>query len=634
MTSKNSSWYSCTALLALGLSAAALSAQGADAYCVPIPPAAQILQRLQPGHPRLLLSTAECATLKARVASEPQLREWHTDLLADAQRILTQAPSKYEIPDGLRLLATSRRVLERVRLLALLHRLAGDQRYAQRAWKELEAAAAFKDWNPKHFLDTAEMTHAFAIGYDWLYDYWTPEQRTTLRQAMIEKGLKPALNVVNGEIRGGWWSKATHNWNQVCNGGIGAGALALADVEPALAGRFLEASLKSLQLALRSYGPDGAWNEGPGYWTYASDYTVLYLAALNSALGTDFGLSGFPGFDQTALFPLYVCGTTGLSFSFADCHAGRMHAPELFWLARRFEQPVAAWMEQRVRNPGALDLVWYDAKAVSPQAAGLSLDKYYRGVEVTTFRGAWQEPNATFFGFKAGDNKANHSHLDLGTFVLDALGERWAEDLGSDDYNMPGYFGGKRWDYYRLRAEGHNTLVINPGKGPDQDPKAAARMLRFESKPDAALAIADLTPAYAAEVQRVERGLRLIGRKSVLVEDEVTAKQPADVWWFLHTAAQIRVSQDGRTAELQIGAKRLNARLLSPAGASFTVLAAQPLPTSPAASQQARNKGTSKLTVHLADVTELRLAVLLEPVTGEIPSVPVASVGVVPLRDW
>ena len=25
---------------------------------------------------------------------------------------------------------------------------------------------------------------------------------------------------------------------------------------------------------------------------------------------------------------------------------------------------------------------------------------------------------------------------------MDALGQRWARDLGSDDYNLPGYFGG------------------------------------------------------------------------------------------------------------------------------------------------------------------------------------------------
>src|SRR6185436_3671178 len=101
-----------------------------------------------------------------------------------------------------------------------------------------------------------------------------------------------------------------------------------------------------------------------------------------------------------------------------------------------------------------------------------------------------------FAAFKAGDNQANHSHLDLGSFVLDALGVRWAVDLGADNYNLPGYFGEQRWNYYRLRAEGQNTLVINPGAGPDQDSSAASRIVRFEMSDERSFAIADLTPAY------------------------------------------------------------------------------------------------------------------------------------------
>ena len=52
-------------------------------------------------------------------------------------------------------------------------------------------------------------------------------------------------------------------------------------------------------------------------------------------------------------------------------------------------------------------------------------DAIFRGVEVATLRSEWESRDAVFVGFKAGDNKANHSHLDLGTFVLDALGKRW-----------------------------------------------------------------------------------------------------------------------------------------------------------------------------------------------------------------
>ncbi|WP_199701287.1 hypothetical protein [Jiangella rhizosphaerae] len=39
---------------------------------------------------------------------------------------------------------------------------------------------------------------------------------------------------------------------------------------------------------------------------------------------------------------------------------------------------------------------------------------------------------ANFFGFKAGDNASSHADLDLGTFVLDALGTRWAAELGPE----------------------------------------------------------------------------------------------------------------------------------------------------------------------------------------------------------
>ena len=88
-------------------------------------------------------------------------------------------------------------------------------------------------------------------------------------------------------------------------------------------------------------------------------------------------------------------------------------------------------------------------------------DAVFRGTDTAFFRSAWDDPGAVYVGFRGGDNKANHSHLDLGNFVLDALGERWALDLGPDNYNLPGYFGKQRWTYYRLRTESHNTLTLD-----------------------------------------------------------------------------------------------------------------------------------------------------------------------------
>ena len=86
-----------------------------------------------------------------------------------------------------------------------------------------------------------------------------------------------------------------------------------------------------------------------------------------------------------------------------------------------------------------------------------------------------------FLGAKAGYNKVNHGHLDLGNFEFDALGVRWARDLGSDDYNLPDYFSGStqtstRWTYYRLNSFSHNIPVLG---NKNQDVNATSSLLHI-----------------------------------------------------------------------------------------------------------------------------------------------------------
>ena len=572
------------------------------------------LATLRKEHPRLIATSERFDELREQIRRDEVLGFWHGDLKRNAERIIRSAPSKYEIPDGKRLLSTSRRVLDRVYTLALLYRLDGDARYVDRAWKELEAAAQFKDWNPSHFLDTAEMTHAFAIGYDWLFDRWTDGQRAVLRGAMIEKGLKPALDCYRGKARFGWWVRSQHNWNQVCNGGIVIGALAIADEEPDVSREILTEALESLPLAMQHFAPDGAWAEGLGYWRYATQYNVAVLAAMDSALGTDFGLSETPGFARAADFPIALAGASQKTFNFADASASTVRAPQLFWFARKFDLPTAAAYQRAVARPEPLDLVWY-VPADRKCAPVWQRDHYFRTAEVVTMRSEADDSNALFVAAKGGDNRVNHGHLDLGTFVLDALGQRWLLDLGADNYNLPGYFGSRRWDYYRLRAEAHNTLVINPSDGPDQDPSAKAKVVRFTGggsteSPSAAI---DLTAAYAAHAKRVERTIALERRREVVLVDRIECKKPADVWSFLHTMADVRLADDARSATLLLEDARLTIALEEPADARFAVMQAAPLPTSPNPEGQRSNGACHRLAVHLTNVTDTQIRIRFSP---------------------
>jgi hypothetical protein len=110
----------------------------------------------------------------------------------NAESLLTQPPVEYKL-EGRRLLGVSREALYRTLTLSATYRLTGDPRFAKRAVGEMEQIASFNDWHPAHFLDVAEMTTAMAFGYDWLYDQLTPEQRASIRQAIIEKGLQAAF---------------------------------------------------------------------------------------------------------------------------------------------------------------------------------------------------------------------------------------------------------------------------------------------------------------------------------------------------------------------------------------------------------------------------------------------------------
>jgi hypothetical protein len=234
-------------------------------------------------------------------------------------------------------------------------------------------------------------------------------------------------------------------------------------------------------------------------------------------------------------------------------------------------------------RPSALDLLWYSEKSVSPKQAGWPASRMFRGVDVAFLRTDWEDPKALWIAVKGGDNKANHSHLDLGSFVMEKHGVRWAVDLGSDDYNMPAYFGAQRWTYYRLRTESHNTVLID---GENQDPKAAAPLQMKDGA-----AVIDLGRAYSGTLSAHTRTMRIDGAAAVVV-DEIGAPQPVEALWGMVTEAEVSV--DGRRATLRQSGQTLSAEIASPADAAFEVVSTQQSPP------QNTNLGTKKLSVRLS----------------------------------
>jgi hypothetical protein len=99
------------------------------------------------------------------------------------------------------------------------------------------------------------------------------------------------------------------------------------------------------------------------------------------------------------------------------------------------------------------------------------------------------------------------------------------------------------------------------------------------------------------------------------VQDEVRTRNPAQLWWFMHTAAAVEC--EGNKATLTMNGRRLIARILSPEGATFRVMPAEPLPSSPKLERQqvkgpgshGDSAGVHKLAIEMDGVSDLTLAV-------------------------
>jgi hypothetical protein len=574
---------------------------------VPPPPADAFLKNLRKEHPRLLLTPKDVVQYKEKIKTDPQLKEWYAKVKKDADKLLSAKPSIYEKRDGRRLLDVSRRVVGRIYDLGFVYLMSGEAVYLRRAYQELEAAGNFPDWNPSHYLDTGEMMHAFGIGYDWLYHGLNNQERTFIRTALQKHGLRLSASAYQGIKAEGSqsWKRVENNWNFVCNGGSSVAAMAVLDEMPEVGQIILNSAFTNIQIPIAHFEPDGAWWEGVGYWGYSLQYFSVYLKCLETAFGTDFGLIASlqgTGFSRTGDFPIYLISPTGSIFNFADSGggSGQYSHPAFFYLANKFKNPLYQWFQLNRDKHGINDILYYEPSKAVPSIADMKLDRYFKETEVATLRNSWTSENATFVGFKAGRNGIAHSHDDLGSFILYGLGEKWFVDLGTEHQTYLGHqHSYKRWEFYRIRAEGHNTLVFNPKpNSPDQNSKGATKIGRYESQPQEAFLTCDLTDAYEG-VTKAQRGLRLLdNRNTVLVQDEIEMPGPSDIWWFAHTPAKITIGPDKRTASLSQKGKKMAVVLLSPANAELIAMDAAPLPSSPNPAKQELNRNYRKLAIH------------------------------------
>ncbi|MBO5937536.1 MAG: DUF4962 domain-containing protein [Clostridia bacterium] len=544
---------------------------------------------------------------------------------------------EYVLDEEDSILPISREVINRMVILGYAWQITGEKKYADRAWEELENVCSYDDWCTSHFLATAEMALAVSIGYDWFYDYLTTEQKDYLAATTYEYAIKPALSK---NYLKNWFTWSKNNWNSICYSGVGIASMTFSSYYPDEAAEFLKMCYEAMPVAFANFTPDGVYAEGPGYSQSGMNSIVNFVATSKNFLGTDYGMSEIDGFKELGKFPVYITTPTGV-FNFGDNKDRMCFTPALHWYASECDSSLLAcyqmWDVAGVFTPNTstdterngkgkedtLSLLWYDRSYTaenadfSDETLALKLGSDV-GQELVLLRSAYLDKNATFAGIKGGYNYTNHGDLDIGTFVFDAMGERWAEELGPGAYDAPNYFlnlpAGGRWKNYCKRAEGQNTLVINPKMTvEDQYALARASFSSFEETADGGKCSLKMTDAYRMNgALSAVRDFELYDNSSSLkVTDKVICSVPSEIYWFMHTKADIEISEGGKTAILTIGDKQLKASSLT--DGTFSVMKAEALKG--AYEYDDDYADIKKLTVKLDGVYKADICITLEPIT-------------------
>ncbi|GGF25906.1 hypothetical protein GCM10011339_12500 [Echinicola rosea] len=596
----------------------------------------KVADQLQP-HPRILLTEDLKRRVKASCEAEDCWQELDKLVMGTAERLFDEPVTPIYFR-GKTMLPQARELFRKVFFLSYAYQFSGDADFAKRGIKEITHAATLESWNPKVFLDVAEMTMAVAIGYDWLYDEMNPSERQLVKDALIKKGIKPSYdNTFNQFLT------LDNNWNQVCNAAMVWGAMAIYEDAPQLAAKTIARSLKSSHLPMEKYSKNGVFPEGVMYWTYGTTYHILMLEALAPLLKEPVESFCSEGFMASGQFFLHMIANSGSTFNWSDALEKHYLNPAIFWMAAHTGDPSLLWNEKKVleqkdfkelRQSRMLPAVLLLGAEFSPGDIPSPSSRSWRGAgenEVVTMRSSWEDPEGIFLGFKLGNASEHHAHMDMGAFVLESDGVRWAMDMGMQDYHSlaskkvdlwDSRQQGGRWTVFRYSNHGHNTLTIDDSL---MDVTGKARLLKYSDQKDFRFAVGDLSDVFLRKDRSVTRGVGIKNDDHVIVKDEISASSaPIKIRWKMVTSA--KVDTNGNVAILKKDGKEMKLEVKSPKDAEVKVW-----PASRSNRYDAPNKGASLVGFELSVEKERAETIEVLLIPGSSSMTPMPSQ---PLSEW
>ncbi|AHF90672.1 heparinase [Opitutaceae bacterium TAV5] len=494
----------------------------------------------------------------------------------------------------------------RLKIFTLAECAVDDGRFVPAITAELEAMLAEKTWvAPAHDgkllnyrgelvdVDLMAATNAAMIGTslalvgDKLPADLVSRTRAELRRRIFD----PYLNRLRDpENRRCYWIAVDHNWNAVCHAGVVLAALtALPDLR--LRAEIVAGAEKNLPRYVHGFPADGYCLEGLGYWNYGFSHYVALAETLLRQTAGKVNLYADPRVKEIAAFPVDLEMTPGLYPYFGD---SRLDAQPMWWINRlanpRLGLPPPAADKLDPADPGpflysvgltAFPLPPKDSTAafakleIDPISTvtmqrGDPLRGWFSDAGILVARPGDNDPARLAVTLKGGRGGANHSHADLGQFVVALHGRAPLLDPGSENYNSK-TFTSARFTIPRIGSFGHAVPVV-AGQYQLGGKRATTRIVRIDFTPDVDTYVLDLAGAYDAPgLTRLERAFTYTRTRAgrLVVDDTVEFSSPQTFGTALITMGTMK-QESADTLLFIDGPARVRVKIESSVG-SFTV---------------------------------------------------------------
>lgn len=368
-----------------------------------------------------------------------------------------------------------------------------------------------------------------------------------------------------------WWmglsGKKVNNWDPWCNSNVlWTAILTCHDQSQRVA--IVEKAVRTIDNFIDTYHPDGACDEGPGYWARAGASLMDCLELLSLITDGKLEIYQEPLIQNMGRFIAHARITDKYYMNFADAAAVCNAEPyRIYRYGKSIGDPMlmAEGAYLRAMRPEVFplpktfsanrffpDLLVYEEIAAYQGKPECARDIWYDGTQVLIARETETREKGLFLAAKGGHNDESHNHNDVGSLIVFDDAAPILIDIGVEVYTAK-TFSPDRYSIWAMQSGYHNLPTIGKTQ---QSPGAAycAKILSCEIAPEKTVLSMDIAGAYDRAADSWVRSFTLDRTCSkVTVEDTFRLPEAQIIHQSFMTLQKPKILIDG----VKIGGRKL-----------------------------------------------------------------------------